>query len=264
MKLFRKAYLLPLIFTALIFISSDRVLLFNGIDDFDIDVAGNIFIRKGFTVEKYNTGLDKKVSFTDYSYGNITSFEAEDALNFFIYYSTAAKILFLDNSLNVKRSAIDLGELGFPQASLACPSYNTGFWLYDPVTVNLVRFNRLLQKSQSTGNLQQLTGESVMPTMLRETGDYVFLADTLSGVFVFDRYGAFLRKIPFKNVKDFQLVDVKLNMLCHDTLFSYDMKTLQVDTVKMPFDNITKFKYSSRLFYYSDNAGSLYRLKINE
>lgn len=253
---------LPALMLILTSLSGDSTLLFEGITNFDVDVAGNVFVQKGNTIGKYDGNRQKQASYTNYSFGNISSFEAADALNFMVYYSESEQIVFLDNMLSVKRSPIDLALLGFPQVSVVCPSYNTGFWLFDNVSHKLIRFNRLLQKSQSTGNLQQITGQVPEPFLMRESGEYVLLADSSKGIFVFDRYGAYLKSIPIHRITEFQMIGDKLNLLRNDTLLSVDMKTSAIDTVPLPFAKVVKFKFSTSKFYYQTSEGKLYTLSL--
>lgn len=225
---------------------------------FDVDVLGNIYtLNKEGVVNAYDKNFKIKASYSNLSYGEIHSIEAEDALNIMVYYSYDEKIVFLDNSLNIKKSAIDLTALGYGEAKLATASYNTGFWIYDPVSMELVRLNRLLEKTNSSGNLLQILGENIHPQLLRETNNTLIVSDSLSGVFLFDRYGTFVRKIPIKDIVEFQLNGRSLKLLKKDSLFSYDIQTLQMDSLALGYKNIKKIKFLGNKIYYLNSSDNL-------
>ena len=251
-----------LIFLSIIFWQAqspaDKIL---NVSDFDVDVLGHIYALQDGVLNKYDKDLKKLSSFSDFSLGTISSLEAEDALNIMLYFSDDEKVIFLDNNLNIKRTAIDLSMMGYEEATLACASYNTGFWIYNPVRMEVVRFNRLLEKTNSTGNLQQILGESLNPQRLRETENTLILSDTNSGVFIFDRYGAFIRKVPVLQVDDFQLNDNKINLLKNDSLFVFDMKMLNTDTLTLQ-PKTMRFRFSTEFFYYLNQNGVLHRKKL--
>jgi len=252
----RNLWLMIIVLPVLLFQASQPMNRITGVEDFDVDILGQVYTLSHGVLNKYDKNFVKQNSFSDFSLGDISSFEAVDALNIMAYYTDNEKIIFLDNNLNMKKSAISLSSLGYDESSLACASYNTGFWIFTPVGSELIRFNRLLEKTNASGNLRQITGESIHPQIIRETNNTVILSDTNSGVYLFDRYGAYIRKIPFLNVVDFQLNNNKLSMLKRDSLFSYDLKTLQIDTISLN-KKVVRFKLSTDLFYYLNCDGIL-------
>ncbi len=239
-------------------------LLFNfKVDAFDIDVLGNLYLVNETELIKYNSELEKQATFSNLSYGEITSIDASDAMNLLVFYEDFAKVLFLDNTLSLKKSAIDLSDLGFPNASLACLSYNNAFWIFDPVNQELIRINQFLEIGERTGNLNQIINIEIEPNQLFESGDHVYLKDSKKGIFVFDRYGGFLKRMPFLNVDDLQIEgENTLKYLRNDTTFSYNMKSLQSDTTIYEFHSIKKvipFSNQEGYYYILQKNGELRR-----
>jgi hypothetical protein len=223
------------------------------VDAFDIDVLGNIYLVRETELIKYNPELKKQATYSNLSYGEITSIDVSDAMNLLVFYEDFAKVLFLDNTLSLKKSAIDLSDLGFPNTSLACLSYNNAFWIFDPVNQELIRINQFLEIGERTGNLNQIINTEIEPNQLFESGNHVYLKDSNEGIFVFDRYGGFLKRMPFLHVDDLQIEgENTLKYLRNDTTFSYNMKSLQSDTTIYEFHSIKKvIPFSSRSgFYY--------------
>lgn len=231
------------------------------VDCFQLDVLGNLYVVHESELVKYNDQLEKQATFTNLSLGEISSVDASDAMNIMVFYQDFAKIVFLDNTLSPKNSTIDLSELGFPNASLACLSYNNSFWIFDPVNQELVCINQFLEINERSGNLNQIIDTEIEPDQLFESGNYVYLKDRKEGVFIFDRYGGYMKRMPFVNVDDFQMINANTySYLKSDTLFLYNSQTLQQDTLISPFPPVAKIKNNpniENLFYSLDKAGNL-------
>jgi len=257
----KRVYIFLLVLLSLITYKLDaqiNVLNFK-IDYFDVDVLGNLYTVRGYELIKYNSQFQQQATYANLSLGDISSIDASDAMNILVFYSDFAKVLFLDNSLSLKNSVIDLGELGFPNASLACLSYNNGFWVFDPVNQELVRVNQFLEVADRSGNLNQIIQAEINPDQLFEEGNYVYLKDRKKGVFIFDRYGGYLKRLPFIGVDNLQVAQTNvLSFLKNDSLLTYDMRTLNSDTLGLKLNNVEMIKIQSSNTYYLDNKGQLY------
>jgi hypothetical protein len=215
------------------------------VDNFAMDVLGNLYVIHETELRKYDKHFEELANFSNLSYGNITSVDASDAMNLLVFYEDFAKVLFLDNTLSLKKSAIDLNALGFPNASLACLSYNNAFWIFDPVNQELVRISQFLEIGDRSGNLNQVIHTEILPDQLFESGNRVYLKDNKEGIFIFDRYAGFIKRLPFVNVQQIAVYKQdELSYLRNDTLFVYDMRTLQTDTINFRLRDLKKVHFN--------------------
>jgi len=230
------------------------------VDYFTLDILGNRYVvHESELVKSYETGKHT-LTFSNLSLGEISSVDASDAMNILVFYQDFAKVLFLDNTLSIKKSAIDLGDLGFPNASLACLSYNNGFWIFDPVNQELVRINQFLEVAERSGNLNQIINTEIEPDQLFESGNNVYLKDKNEGIFIFDRYAGYQKRMPFTDVDDVQIIGSNvMAFLKNDTVFSYDMLTLNTDTLPLKTDDIKQIfiKKNNDILFLGEN-GNLY------
>ena len=141
------------IFTLLVSLNGSQNFIISNADYFEIDVQSNLYIVKGAELQKYNSDNELLYTYSNLVYGDISTLDVYKTTNIFLYYRDFNKILFLDNTLSIKYSAIDISELGYPEANLACNSYNNSFWIYDPINMEMLRFGRALQNTDRTGNL---------------------------------------------------------------------------------------------------------------
>ncbi len=233
------------------------------IDDFDLDVLGNLYIVRDTELIKYNDQLELQSTFSNLSLGAITSIDASDAMNLLVFYGDFSKVLFLDNTMSVKKSVISLSDLGFPNASLACLSYNNGFWIFDPSNQELVRISQFLDVAERSGNLNQIIHAEIEPDQLIEYGNTVYIKDKKEGVFVFDRYAGFLKRLPFLSIDDLQFIEPNnLAFLRSDTLFTYNINTLNMDTIALQQKGVKKIMVKNDSYFYLGKKGMVYRETI--
>ena len=71
-------------------------------------------------------------------------------------------------------------ELGLGPATLACSSFNNGFWVYSPVNFELRRLDEILTQTVQTFNLNQITGIDIHPNFMVEHQNWMYLNNPTS------------------------------------------------------------------------------------
>jgi len=218
----------------------------NKIDSFEIDVLGNLYFVNDAELQKYDYKSNKLGVFSNLMYGKITSIDVSDAMNILVYYQNSNKIVMLDNKLSIKNSPIDLSDLGYSETSVACLSYNNSFWIYDAIGHELLRFNLLLENTDRSGDLKSITSYNLNPIQIIERDNNLYLRDKENGIFVFDRYGGYLKRLPFLELDDFYIRSNSWQMLKNDTNYSFNPITLQIDTIAAPYKNIAEMRVNNK------------------
>lgn len=245
-------FLCVFVLVSLAWISGDqRTLIRDSVLDFDVDIFGNKLWTDGSRVYREDKITKKIIWFEDLNLGQISQINSGNALNYLLYYKDAQRLVFLDNQMSMKQSAIDLADLGYPNIDLVSLSYNTGFWIYDPNQLEAFRYDRQLNKTHSTGNIPQQSGLPLRAISMQEFTEYLVFNDSTYGLVFFDRYGAFVKPYPEKNIADFQIIDQDLFYLKSDTLFKSNLKFPLYDTLALKAGPWEKFRI---------NKGSLYLL----
>jgi hypothetical protein len=222
---------------------------------FEVDVMGNIYLVIGSEIQKYDAHNKLQKTYSNLNFGTISSLDVTDAMNIMVYYGNFNIIVLLDNQLSVKNSPIDLALLGYEEAKLSCISYNNGFWIFDPINQELVRFSQLLEVTNHSGNLLSLTQYNIQPEQIVERDNQLYVRDSRLGIFVFDRYGGYLRRFPFLQLDNMYIRSNSWQLLRNDTLFIYSPKLLQLDTLTLPYNNVTAFRYNEKADYLLDSHG---------
>jgi hypothetical protein len=198
------------------------------------DALGDFYVMDVNVLSRYDTNGKLLFTHSNLSDGTFTSVDVSDPLKILLFSREFGHIRFLDNTLSTKGDVIPVSGLGFMNASLVCTSYESGLWIYDPVSIQLVRFDNNLNAVQFSGNIAQLAGFEVHPGFLMEYDNMVYLGDTNQGILVFDRYGAYLKTLPFKGVHSLQIAGETLFMNLGNEIWAYDMKLKQEQKLKLP------------------------------
>ena len=251
MKFLRLKYFIILIISSsVIKVRAQENSFPNKVDFFELDIIGNLYFINNEEISKFNSELEELYTYSNLMYGNIESIDVKDAMNIMVYYKNSNKILLLDNKLSIKNSPIDLTDLGYNETTVTCLSYNNAFWLYDAIGHELLRFNLLLENTDRSGDLKLITGYNLNPVQIIERDNQLILRDDENGIFVFDRYGGYLRRIPFFNLDDFYVRSNTWQILKNDTNYSFNSITLYTDTVPTPIKNIDEMRVNSESAYF--------------
>ncbi|HXB10626.1 MAG TPA: hypothetical protein VNZ45_01460 [Bacteroidia bacterium] len=201
---------------------------------FTTDNLRNIYVYTNNSIKKYDTHDALLYSYSDKSYGTITSVDVTDPLKIMVFFKDFPEVIFLDNTLSLNGTAIGPSNLGFPFTTLACISHDNGAWLFDAQNLQLVRIDLNLNVTQKTGSLMQLLGFPVNPNYLLEYNDYVYMNDTAQGILTFDAYGTYYKTIPIKGLTAFELRGDDLFYTCKGIIHTFHLKTIMEELTPMP------------------------------
>ena len=191
------------------------------------DYLGNVYTIDDNEITKYSAAGVLISSFSDKNAGTITSVDASNPLRVQVFYQDFGQIIYLDDVLSVIGSKISLIEQGLDQATLSCSSWDDGIWLYDPQDFELKRLGSDLRLSHQSGNINQLVGIEANPNFIIEKNNFVYLNDPLTGILVFDQFGAYYKTLPVRGIDRFQVSGEQVFYLQDGKLMSYNMQTFQ-------------------------------------
>jgi hypothetical protein len=192
------------------------------------DKLGNIYQISDMKITKYSSDLKPIQSNSIFSNGTIASFDSRNPLQLMLFYKQQQEIILLDNTLS-KTNKIDLTF--FELIDLACVS-NRGnsFWLYSITTQSLIKTDKTGKATNRFKNIAQVVQRDISPTQLIEHENKVFLFDPNEGLFVFDLYGNYVKRIQLENAKNIKFYQKKVfyrvkNSICSYNLVNFDKKT---------------------------------------
>ena len=175
-----------------------------------IDQLNNLYAVKKGEVLKYD-GQGKEISrFSNKLIGEDVQIDVTNPLKILVYSPDQMKLITLDSRLGEMNDRINFFDRGYEQISLVATSHSNALWLYDPINFQLVRLSSKLEEESRSLNIAQHLRLEFYPTDVLEINSKVYLTDPNHGVFEFDIFGNYLRKIPMKGIERLVISDNRL------------------------------------------------------
>lgn len=228
--------------------------------DFDFmttDHIGRLYLAKGHELFLYSTEGELMYQFSDLSRGVITHLDATNPMKLLLFYPDYSQIAFLDNTLSRTRDNVDLTTLELELAQLACASFDNGFWVYDPVSFSLLRFDQGLNLTNEVANINQLVGADVNPSQMVEFENWLYMNDSTHGVFVFDSFGTYSKLIPIPGAEKVQPRTNGVFFQTDRKLLRYELLSLETSEIELPVDDFNSIRIEKKRLYILNDTGVL-------
>lgn len=171
-----------------------------------LDNLDNLYVISSTgQLKKFNSRGDSVGVFNGIrAYGMLSAIDVTNPLKPLLFYKDFSTVVVLDRLL-ANRVSLDLRRYNVLQPTAVALSYDNNIWVFD-------QYDNKLKKLDESGNLllettdfRQLLAQSISPQKIFNDNGLVYLMDSAKGVFVFDNYGSFKRKI---EAKEWSYVDV--------------------------------------------------------
>ncbi len=221
------------------------------------DKLGNIYvINESDRLVKYNSA-GELLSTLNYNYsGSISSIDVTNPMEIFLFYKELNMVILLDNNLAF-RGKINLQDWGITQAACIARSYENGIWVFDAGDLQLKKFNREGKLLQSSGNALDFAGaDRLNPSNCYENGNRLLLSDSLNGLFLFDVFAGFIKRIPVQHVKSVQLLEKEIVYLQNEIIVIYNLQNSTRKPIPSPnftAKSVFKLKSDTFIFQTSDS-----------
>jgi hypothetical protein len=226
------------------------------------DQMGNIYLARGNSILKYDSGLSPVAEYSSPHLGDVFSVDVSDPLRILVYYKDHNQLVWLDNYLNEIRSPLRLDQLGIDQAEQVCASSQGGFWVYDGLNALLTYYDARLQAMHQSMDLHLLAGPDIRPFHLVEKNQQVYMGVQEKGIMVFDRFGNYSRSLPEEVTDFFQVTDQHLYYFAGGELTGYDLRDGNLQQILLPeLDEIVHAELQpGRLYILTDRALQVYNI----
>lgn len=220
--------------------------------DFTVDNLDNVYILNSRNqVKKFDVKGDSVAVFNDIKkFGKATLIDVSNPLKVLLYYKDFATVVMLDRFLNVVNT-IDLRKENILQAKVIGQSYDNKIWVYDELEGKLKKIDEDGKLLLETPDFRLLLGQAPAPVKIFDENKYVYIYDSLLGVYVFDYYGALKNNIMIDHWQNFKVAGKYIFGSRAGILYRYEIKTYRVDDWKMPEAIIKSksFNFSSSRLY---------------
>lgn len=219
-----------------------------------IDPLNRIYaIRKG-EIELRDAELKLLTKYSNKLIGEDILIDVSNPLKVLVYSPDQMKLIFLDSRLGELQDPINLMSKGFEQISLAATSYNNGFWLYDPINFQLIRFNQNYEEERRSLNIGQLLRKELYPADIIERNNKVYISDPNLGILVFDAYANYINTLPIKGIDHLVITNDKLLFQKKGMLHALDLKDYGEENLNLSLINNAFFDANrSRIIAHKKN-----------
>ncbi|MFC2175500.1 hypothetical protein ACFLR1_00845 [Bacteroidota bacterium] len=236
--------------------------------DFDLlttDHIGRLYVTKGSEVFLYSKEGELKFRYSSLNLGDVTFLDTRNPLKLLLFYKDYSQITFLDNSLSETRGqTLDLNKMNLATAQLACTSFDNGFWVYNPINFQLLRYSQSMRISNEVSNINQLVGADINPNQMLEDDNWVYMNDPEYGVFVFDSFGTYSKLIPIPGAKQIQVRGNSVFLETEEGLIKYNLETFDQIEIELPIENWKMLRIEKDCLYLLTDAGVLIYQNVDE
>jgi hypothetical protein len=228
-----------------------------------IDNLENVYILTATDqLKKYNSKGDSLAVYNNVrALGKVSSLDVSNPLKVLLYYKDFSSIVILDRLLGV-RSTIDLRKRNILGVSAIGQSYDNRIWVFDAYDSKLKKIDDEGRILLETPDLRMVFKGAVMPQQIIDNNKQVYLYDTASGVFIFDNYGSFKRKIPITGWSHINITDKHIMGIADGSVQDYNVTTLLQSTQKFPGNFTPYYQYTisnNKLLALSGQGLHIYR-----
>lgn len=206
--------------------------MYKNCDGITADVQGFLYCWKDATLEKYEVVNHQPNTptllyhYSNPSLGAITQVDASIPTKPLVFYQEAGAIVMLDNKLTAINT-LDLFNKGFNSISLVAAVGPSRIALYDESNLELHLVDYELNTIRTTKcNFEEGFNPQIILTNLDKS---IMLIDSALGVFIFDQFGSFEKRIRLVGIESGDLINDKLIYLKNNKVYLYNFATQEND-----------------------------------
>ena len=234
------------------------------IADAAIDNLDNLYIISSTgQIKKYNAAGDSIGVYNQVkNFGRLFSIDVSNPLKLLLFYKDFSTVVVLDRFL-ANINTINLRKFSILQAGAIGMSYDDHIWVYDEYDNKLKKIDNQGNKLLETTDFRTVFNQIISPQKIINDNGFVYLADTLSGVFVFDNYGSFKRKIPMINWQSIAVSRNNLISTQNEMITIYNQSTMLETSKKNPFFKPYHHSFTSanKFISFSNNRLEIYQYR---
>lgn len=162
----------------------------------EVDALGNQYYLFPDKLEKRDAQGQLLFSNSYNQYGDMDVFDITNPLQPFVYFKSSNKIIYLDNTLSVQSSVVDLyhlaEEMGSAFITQTCGARNGGIWCFDNAQKKIYRLDKwggIIFDIPNLSSFSPLASWNIL--WMQESQNTLFLRDE-KFIHVFDFTGAFI------------------------------------------------------------------------
>ena len=200
--------------------------------ELQVDNLDNIYLLSGSgQLKKFNKNGDSVGVFNDVRrYGRIHSIDISNPLKTLLYFKDFGTVVILDRFLS-RRDVLDLRKLNLLQVKAIAQAYDNGFWVFDEQEARIKHLNDAGQIIDQFTDFRLLFDQMPSPRILVDQNKMLYAYDSNLGIYLFDYYGSFKKRLPYTGWKEFTVINGVILGRSEDTLYRYDPVRMELTQI---------------------------------
>jgi sugar lactone lactonase YvrE len=196
--------------------------------DMAVDALGNTYlITTGGQLRKAGADGTMVAVFNEVrKYGKLYAIDVSNPLKTLLFYRDFGTVVVLDRFLNI-RNVMDLRQTGLYQVKCLAQAYDNGYWIFDEQEGRVKHINESGSVKDQFTDFRLLFDTMPSPQSMIDQQKQLYLYDTARGVYIFDYYGTFRQRLPYRGWKDFFVINSMLFGRDDRYLYRYDTRTMR-------------------------------------
>ncbi|HTM93899.1 MAG TPA: hypothetical protein VL095_15870 [Flavisolibacter sp.] len=196
------------------------------------------------------------------NYGKLYTIDVSNPLKLLLFYKDFSTVVILDRFL-ANQSTLDLKKFSVLNPSAIGNSYDNNIWVFDEYDNKLKKIDNQGTQLLETADFRTAFNQSISPQKIINDNGLVYLADTANGIFVFDNYGSFKRKIPVKNWQTIAIANNNIISATGELITVFNSSTQLQTQKRVPFFTpyLHSFITPSKLVNFSGNSIQVYQYR---
>lgn len=167
------------------------------------------------------------------AYGKLSAIDVSNPLKPLLFYKDFSNVVVLDRFL-ANRASINLRQYNILQPTAIGLSYDNNIWVFDQFDYKLKKVDEAGNLLLQTDDFRQLFGQSFAPQKIINDNGFVYLADSANGIFVFDNYGTYKRKVLLKNWSTIDVWNGMIVRLSQNAVWVYNPTKFTERSLRLP------------------------------
>ncbi|SHF82889.1 hypothetical protein SAMN05444008_112198 [Cnuella takakiae] len=230
--------------------------------DVQVDMLGNLYLLgSAGQVKKLGPSGDSLAVFGQAARsGALFSMDLSNPLRPLLFYKNYAQVLVLDRNL-APQFTLDLRRVGMQQPLAAAISFDNKVWVFDGLTGSIKKLDEKGSALLETPDLRLALNAALKPIRIFDQDKWLYLYDPELGLYQFDYFGNFKRKIPVQEWTDVLVAGNHVYGIKNGLLQRYSFATLLQEQPILP-DVLKGCKVKlvpGKLLAFKDGMLSVYR-----
>lgn len=230
-----------------------------------IDNLDNLYIvSSGGQVKKLSAAGDSMGVYNQVrNFGQLTSIDVSNPLKLLLFYKDFSRVVVLDRFLSVM-TTMDLKKYSILQPVAIGLSYDNNIWVYDEYDNKLKKIDEQGNNLMESTDFRSIFNKAITPQKIINDNGLVYLADTANGIFVFDNYGSFQKKIDLLNWQSIAVDKTNIISTSKEWISVYNPLTFIETKKKYPFFTpyMHSFTTAEKLVTFSNNKLQVWQYRL--